>query len=93
MSIRFIGRLRALLLATCLAGALALPTAAFAMPIDNGPAPSNAPVSAPASPQIHTIIERTGDTLAIALAGAALLVAMASAGYIAVRLTPRRVSS
>jgi hypothetical protein len=50
------------------------------MPLDNGrvvPPKSEAPPSVVP----RTIVQTTDDTLPIALAGAALLVAMASAGY------------
>jgi hypothetical protein len=99
MSIRFIKlrrarRLPALLLAACVAGGLALPTAASAMPIDNGPTPRTAapePIGAPVPPEVRTVIRGTGDdTLAIVVAGAALLVAMTSAGYSAIKLAPLR---
>jgi hypothetical protein len=70
------------LAATCIvAGTLALPAAASAMPIDNGPPPSHPTTEAPSPPVIRTVVQRSDDTLPIALAGAALLVAMASAGY------------
>lgn len=88
--------LRALLLAACLAGALALPAAASAMPADNGPAQraaAPAPLDVPASPEVRTVIRDTGDDVATILAGAALLVAIASAGYSAVRLQPLRPGS
>jgi hypothetical protein len=86
-------QLRALLLAACVAGALALPTAASAMPIDNRPTPhttSAGPTGASASPELRTVIQSSGHTLAIVLAGAALLVAMTSAGYSAAKLAPLR---
>jgi hypothetical protein len=87
---RWRGRqLRALLLAACVAGVLALPTAASAMPIDNRPGAhttSAGPIGSPASPEVRTVIQSSGQTLAIVLAGAALLVAMTSAGYSAVKL-------
>jgi hypothetical protein len=91
---RWRGRqLRALLLAACVAGVFALPTAASAVPIDNRPAPhttSAGPTGGPASPEVRTVIQGSGHTLAIILAGAALLVAMTSAGYSAVKLAPHR---
>jgi hypothetical protein len=75
--------------ACVLAGALALPAAASAMPIDNGPGPAHH--SAPAAPpQVRTVVQSSDDTLPIAVAGAALLVAMASAGYSVIRLAPLR---
>ena len=53
------------------------------MPIDNGPTPRKAgagPIGEPAAPEVRTVIRSTGDTLAIVLAGSALLVALTSAG-------------
>jgi hypothetical protein len=73
--------------AAIVAVSLLLPAAASAMPIDNRPPPS---VRHAAPPPTRTVIETTDDTLPIAVAGAALLVAMASAGYSAVRLAPLR---
>jgi hypothetical protein len=98
MSTRFLMRsrarqLRAVVIAACVASALALPATAFAMPIDNRPAPHTAgPGSTgdPVSPEVRTVIRTSGDTLAIIVAGAALLVAMTSAGYSAVRLATLR---
>jgi precorrin-4 methylase len=73
--------------AACIAGTLVLPTAASAMPIDNGrPAPPQTIDTPP--PTARTIVQNTDDTLAIALAGAALVVALSSAGYSALRLAP-----
>jgi hypothetical protein len=74
----------------CVAGTLALPAAASAMPIDNGrvvPAKTPAPPAA-----VRTIVQSTDDTLPIAVAGAALLVAMASAGYSVIGLAPLRAA-
>jgi hypothetical protein len=71
--------------------ALAVPAAASAMPIDNGPPPSHTTTEAP-PPVVHTIVHSTDDTLPIALAGVALLVAMASAGYSTLRLAPLRAA-
>jgi hypothetical protein len=88
-------QLRALLIAACVASALALPATASAMPIDNGPASQTAgpgPTGDPVSPEVRTVIKSTGDTLAIIVAGAALLVAMTSAGYSAVKLAPPRTA-
>jgi energy-converting hydrogenase Eha subunit A len=91
--------MRKLLLAICVTAALGLPAVASAMPVDNGPAPplaDPAPTVA-AAPQVRTIIRDTGNTLAIVVAGAALLVAVTTAGYSALRLAPlaevRRASS
>jgi hypothetical protein len=94
MSTRFTLRsrarqLRASLIVACVASALALPATAFAMPIDNRPAPHAAGPDR-VSPEVRTVIRTTGDTLAIIVAGAALLVAMTSAGYSAVKLAGPR---
>jgi hypothetical protein len=67
------------------AGALALPGTALAMPIDNGPPPGP-----PRPIETVTIVRDADDTLPIALASAALLLAMGTAGYSAVRLAPLR---
>ena len=56
------------------------------MPLDNGRVVPPKPTPAPA----HILVERPGDALPIALAGAALLVAMSSAGYSVLRLAPIR---
>jgi hypothetical protein len=80
------------LAAVCVAaGTLALPAAASAMPIDNGPPPSPKTAAAP-PPVVHTVVESSDDTLPIAVAGVALLVAMTSAGYSIVRLAPLRAA-
>jgi hypothetical protein len=78
------------LIAACVvAGTLVLPAAASAMPIDNGP-PPRAKSSEPPPPVVRTIVQSSDDTLPIALAGVALLVAMTSAGYSVIRLAPLR---
>jgi hypothetical protein len=88
--------MRSLLLITCVAAALVLPAAAAsAMPVDNGPAPLHQrPASAralPAAPAVRTVtITRTsGDTFTLVLAGAALAVALGTAGFSVVRLRAR----
>jgi hypothetical protein len=90
MSPRSIAHRRALLLAACLAGGLGLPPAASAMPIDNGPAPQTTPGAQPPAPEVRTVIREDGQPLAIVLGGAALVVALTSAGYSAVRLSALR---
>ena len=76
------------LAAALVAGSLALPATAAAMPIDYGrPVP---PQPTPAPAPAHIVVERSGDALPIALAGVALLVAMSSAGYSVLRLAPLR---
>jgi hypothetical protein len=64
------------------AAALALAATAAARPIQDSPI--NQPPPAPA-PRTVTIVRHTDDTLPIALASCALLVAMASAGLTIVR--------
>jgi hypothetical protein len=81
---------RRLVAACVVAGTLAVPAAAPAMPIDNGPAPNR--TTEPAPPVVRTIVQSSDDTLPIAVAGAALLVAMASAGYSSLRLAPLRAA-
>jgi hypothetical protein len=79
------------LAAAVVTGALAAPAAASAMPIDYGrPVPPKTASPAPAAPR--TIVQSRDETLPIALAGAALLVAMSTAGYSALRLAPLRHS-
>jgi hypothetical protein len=80
---------RRLAAACAVAGTLAVPAAASAMPIDNGPPPSPAAAATP-PPQIRTIVQSSDDTLPIAVAGAALLIAVASAGYSVTRRAPLR---
>jgi hypothetical protein len=92
MHIRLIARarrLRALALGICIAAAVALPTAAAGMPIDNGPKTTQAP-GHPVAPEIRTVVESSDATWAIVIAGAALLVAMASACYSTLRLASQR---
>lgn len=83
---------RRLAAACVVAGTFAVPAAASAMPIDNGPPPSHKVAAAP-PPQVRTIVQSSDDTLPIAVAGAALLVALTSAGYSVVRLAPLRGAS
>lgn len=71
------------LLPILLAVALLLPATAAAMPIDNGPTPQ---VRHTSPPPTRTIVQTSNDTLAIALAGIAVLLAGATAAYTAVRL-------
>jgi hypothetical protein len=72
----------------CVAAALALPATAAARVLEDPP------VHPPASsPRTVTIVRHTDDTLPIAVASAALLVALASAGVTLVRLTPRRLQA
>jgi hypothetical protein len=80
--------------ACAVAGTLALPAAATAMPIDYGrpvPPKTGSPPP-PAAAPTRTVVETSDDTLPIALAGAALLIAVSSAGYSAMRLAPLRAA-
>jgi hypothetical protein len=80
------------LAAAIVAGSLAAPAAALAMPIDyNRPVPPKTASPAP-PPAPRTIVESGDETLPIARAGAALLVAMSTAGYSVLRLAPLRQS-
>jgi hypothetical protein len=79
---------RRLVAASVAATALALPAAASAMPIDNGGPPAVHRTSPP-PPEIRTVVHDSNETLPLALAGAALLVAMASAGYSVANRAPR----
>jgi hypothetical protein len=72
----------------CVAGVLALPASAAARPIQDPP------LHQPANPpRTVTIVRDSDDTMPMAVASAALLVALASAGVTIVRLTPRRVQA
>jgi hypothetical protein len=71
----------------CVAVALVLPGAAAARPIDTFPVTQ--PAASP-EPQTVTVVRDSDDTLPLAVASAALLVAMASAGLTVVRRSPRR---
>jgi hypothetical protein len=73
----------------CVAAALALPGTAAARPIDDRPV---MPAASPA-PETVTIVRDSDDTLPLAVASAALLVAMGTAGLTFVRLSPRRAHS
>jgi hypothetical protein len=78
------------LAAACIVtGTLALPAAASAMPTDIG---RPAPPKTTAPPPPRTIVESVDNTLPLAVAGAALLVAMSSAGHSALRLAPLRAA-
>ena len=71
----------------CVAVALVLPGTAAARPIDDGPVMR--PAASP-EPEIVTVVRDSDDTVPLAVASAALLVAMASAGLTFVRLSPRK---
>ena len=69
----------------CVAAAVALPATAAARPLEDPP------LHQPASPpRTVTIVRHTDDTLPIAVASAAMLVALASAGLTIVRRPPLR---
>jgi hypothetical protein len=74
----------------CVAAALVLPSTAGARPIDEGPYLK--PAASPA-PETVTVVRDSEDTVPLALASAALLVAIGSAGLTIVRLSPRRAPS
>jgi hypothetical protein len=73
----------------CVAAALALPATAAARVLEDPPLHP----ASPPQPRTVTIVRHTDDTLPIAVASAALLVAMASAGLTIVRRAPRRVQA
>jgi hypothetical protein len=72
----------------CVVAALALPATAAARVLEDPPL--HQPAS---SPRSVTIVRQADNTLPIAVASAALLVAMASAGLTVIRLAPRRVQA
>ena len=72
----------------CVAAALVLPGAAAARPIDEGPVMR--PAAATPPPETVTVVRESDDTLPLAVASAALLVAIGSAGLTVVRLAPRK---
>jgi hypothetical protein len=84
----------AALLAALLFAVAALPGIASAAPAGNGPGPRGA-VSAQVSdsasaPTVRTVTKDDGGALPIALAGAALLIAIAGTGYAVARTMPQR---
>ena len=72
------------------AAALVLPGTAAARPIDDRPV--TRPAASP-PPETVTIVRDGDDTLPLAVASAALLVAMTSAGLTVLRHSPRRAHS
>jgi hypothetical protein len=74
----------------CVAAALVLPGTAAARPIDEGPVMR--PLASPA-PETVTVVRDSDDTVPLAVASAALLVAVGTAGLTVVRLSPRRAHS
>jgi hypothetical protein len=74
------------LLPFLLVAALVLPAGAAAMPIDNGPTPHVRHTSPPQPTRTIVRTSHDGETLAIVLAGIAVLLAAATATYTAVRV-------
>jgi hypothetical protein len=84
-------------LAVLLIGLAVLPAAAIARPANDGLGPRSAEFSKPtASSPVPTVVrttvvkEEAARALPIALAGAALLIAIAGTGYAAFRIAPMR---
>ena len=80
-------------LAVLVIALLALPGVASARPADDSTGPRSALVAEPAAPAptvVRTVIKDSAPALPIALAGAALLIAIAGTGYAMVRLAPVR---
>ena len=73
----------------CVAAALVLPGTAAARPIDDRPV---TPAASPA-PETVTIVRDGDATVPLAVASAALVVAIATAGLALVRLSPRKAHS
>ena len=81
------------LLAVLLIALVALPGVAGARPADDTTGPRSRLVgepSAPAPTVVRTVIKDSAPTLPIALAGAALMIAIAGTGYALVRIAPLR---
>ncbi|HEX5618792.1 MAG TPA: hypothetical protein VFX51_10245 [Solirubrobacteraceae bacterium] len=74
----------------CVAAALVLPGTAAARPIDD--LPVTKPAASP-EPETVTVVRDSDDTVPLAVASAALVVAMASAGLTVVRRAPRKAHS
>ena len=75
---------------------VALPGVASARPADDSAGPRSqlvAEPSAPAPTVVRTVIKEDVPALPIALAGAALLIAVAGTGYALVRIAPMRHST
>ncbi len=83
-------RRTAAVLATLIALAV-LPAVASARPIDGGPGSQAADPSTPAETVVRTVVkEQSFTVLPTALAGAALIIAIAGSGYAIVRTAPIR---
>jgi hypothetical protein len=74
----------------CVAAALLLPGTAAARPIDDFPLAT--PAASP-EPETVTIVRDSDDTLPLAVASAALLVAIGAGGLSVLRLSPRKAHS
>ena len=80
-------------LAVLLIALVALPGVASARPADDSTGPRSQLVAEPSTPAptvVRTVIKDNAPTLPIALAGAALLIAIAGTGYALVRIAPIR---
>jgi hypothetical protein len=80
-------------LAVLLIALVALPGVASARPADDSTGPRSQLVAEPSTPAptvVRTVIKDNAPTLPIALAGAALLIAIAGTGYALVRIAPLR---
>ena len=80
-------------LAVLLIAVVALPGVASARPADDSAGPRSQLVAEPPTPAptvVRTVVKDNAPTLPIALAGAALLVAIAGTGYALVRIAPLR---
>jgi hypothetical protein len=80
-------------LAALLIALLALPGVAGARPADDSTGPRSTLVAEPSTPVptvVRTVVKDNAPTLPIALAGTALLVAIAGTGYALVRIAPLR---
>jgi hypothetical protein len=81
------------MLAVLMIALVALPGVASARPADDSTGPRSQLVAEPSSPAptvVRTVIKDSVPALPIALAGAALLIAIAGTGYAMVRLAPVR---
>ena len=80
-------------LAVLLIVLVALPSIASARPADDSTGPRSGLVAEPSTPPptvVRTVIKDNVPTLPIALAGAALVIAIAGTGYALVRIAPLR---
>jgi hypothetical protein len=81
------------LLAVLLIVLVALPSIASARPADDSTGPRSGVVAEPSTPAptvVRTVIKDNAPALPIALAGAALVIAIAGTGYALVRIAPIR---